>query len=201
MASCAVAALNRAVDACQRASARTELANVIIAMTAFGQTNPLAVYLTGAYYQRVNTAFSAFRNHPSMRELQLGGSDRTTSFGKRLRLRIRGRRDQSERGCRHVPAAQPLPRTLSAVQVAERARRKHVININDRGRGDTSRQNSRSRPRAEPQGVSAASRVTMLLGTVVLPAKVTAYALGSSWLVTASENGDGVPVVTLWEVL
>jgi hypothetical protein len=52
-----------------------ELANVILAMTAFGQTNPVAVYRTGSYYQRVNTAFSAFRDHPSMGELQLGGSD------------------------------------------------------------------------------------------------------------------------------
>lgn len=49
-----------------------ELANIIIALTTFGQTNPVAVHRTGAYYQRVNTAFSAFRNHPSMRELQFG---------------------------------------------------------------------------------------------------------------------------------
>lgn len=52
-----------------------ELANIIIAMTTFGQANPVAVYRTGAYYQRVNAAFSAFRNHPSMRELQFGDSD------------------------------------------------------------------------------------------------------------------------------
>jgi hypothetical protein len=52
-----------------------ELANVIIAMTSFGQTSPVAVYRTGAYYQRVNTAFSPFRNHASMRDLQLGSSD------------------------------------------------------------------------------------------------------------------------------
>ena len=52
-----------------------ELANVIIAMTSFGQTSPVAVYRTGEYYQRVNAAFSPFRNHASMRDLQLGSSD------------------------------------------------------------------------------------------------------------------------------
>jgi hypothetical protein len=52
-----------------------ELANVIIAMTSFGQTNPVAVYRTGEYYQSVNTAFSPFRNHASMRDLQLDSSD------------------------------------------------------------------------------------------------------------------------------
>lgn len=52
-----------------------ELANVIIAMTSFGQTSPVAVYRTGEYYHRVNTAFSPFRNHASMRDLQLGSSD------------------------------------------------------------------------------------------------------------------------------
>jgi hypothetical protein len=52
-----------------------ELANVIIAMTSFGQTSPVAVYRTGEYYQRVNIAFSPFRNHASMRDLQLGSSD------------------------------------------------------------------------------------------------------------------------------
>jgi Domain of unknown function (DUF4932) len=52
-----------------------ELANVIVAMTSFGQSSPVAVNRTGAYYQRVNTAFSAFRNHASMRDLQFGSSD------------------------------------------------------------------------------------------------------------------------------
>jgi hypothetical protein len=52
-----------------------ELANVIIAMTSFGQTSPVAVYRTGEYYKRVTTAFSPFRNHPSMQDLQLGSSD------------------------------------------------------------------------------------------------------------------------------
>jgi hypothetical protein len=52
-----------------------ELANVIVAMTAFGQSSPVAVYRSGPYYQRVSAAFSSFRNHPSMSELQFGGSD------------------------------------------------------------------------------------------------------------------------------
>jgi hypothetical protein len=52
-----------------------ELANVIVAMTSFGQSNQVAVNRTGAYYQRVSAAFSAFRNHPSMSDLQLGSSD------------------------------------------------------------------------------------------------------------------------------
>jgi uncharacterized protein DUF4932 len=52
-----------------------ELANVIIAMTSFGRTSPVAVYRTGEYYRRVNVAFSPFRDHPSMRDLQLGSSD------------------------------------------------------------------------------------------------------------------------------
>jgi uncharacterized protein DUF4932 len=52
-----------------------ELANVIIAMTTFGQTNSVAVRRTGAYYQEVNATFSTFREHPSMRELQLGSSN------------------------------------------------------------------------------------------------------------------------------
>jgi len=52
-----------------------ELANVVIAMTSFGQTSPVAVYRTGEYYRRVNTTFSPFRNHASMRGLQIGSSD------------------------------------------------------------------------------------------------------------------------------
>ena len=52
-----------------------ELANVIIAMTSFGRTSPVAVHRTGEYYQRVNTTFSLFRNHPSMQNLQLASSD------------------------------------------------------------------------------------------------------------------------------
>ena len=57
-----------------------ELANVIIAMTAFGQSSPVAVYRSGAYYQRVKAAFSSFRDHPSMSDLQLGGSDPLVAY-------------------------------------------------------------------------------------------------------------------------
>lgn len=52
-----------------------ELANVIIAMTSFGQTTPVAVNRTGDYYQRVTTAFSPFRSHASMHDLQFTSSD------------------------------------------------------------------------------------------------------------------------------
>ena len=52
-----------------------ELANVIVALTSFGQSSPVAVRRTGEYYQRVNAAFSAFRDHSSMGELQIGSSD------------------------------------------------------------------------------------------------------------------------------
>ena len=52
-----------------------ELANVIIAMTSFGQTSPVAVNRTGDYYSRVVAAFSPFRNHGSMKDLQLDSGD------------------------------------------------------------------------------------------------------------------------------
>src|SRR5689334_12428287 len=52
-----------------------ELANVIIAMTSFGQSSPVAVNRTGDYYSRVVAAFSPFRNHVSMKDLQLDSSD------------------------------------------------------------------------------------------------------------------------------
>jgi hypothetical protein len=37
-----------------------------------------------------------------------------------------------------------------------------------------------------------------LLGSVTVPMKVTSYALGGSYLATAGENGDGIPVVVIW---
>lgn len=52
-----------------------ELANVVIAMTSFGQSSPVAVNRAGDYYSRVVTAFSPFRNHVSMKDLQLDSSD------------------------------------------------------------------------------------------------------------------------------
>ena len=52
-----------------------ELANVIIAMTTYGNASPSAVFRIGAYYQRVHSAFSPFRSHASMQNLQLGTSN------------------------------------------------------------------------------------------------------------------------------
>ena len=52
-----------------------ELANVILAMTSTGQTNPVLIFRSGAYYNRVRTAFLPFRNDPSMASLQLGTAD------------------------------------------------------------------------------------------------------------------------------
>jgi hypothetical protein len=52
-----------------------ELANVIIAMTSYGQNSPSLIHRSGPYYQRVYAAFSAFRSHASMRDLQLGTGD------------------------------------------------------------------------------------------------------------------------------
>lgn len=40
----------------------------------------------------------------------------------------------------------------------------------------------------------------VLLGSVTIPQRITSYSLGGSWLVTAGENDEGVPVVTLWAV-
>ena len=52
-----------------------ELANVIVAMTAYGQSSLTLVRRSGDYYQRVGTAFAPFRTHPSMEPLQLGADD------------------------------------------------------------------------------------------------------------------------------
>ena len=38
------------------------------------------------------------------------------------------------------------------------------------------------------------------LGSVTLPMRITHFALGGSYLATASENEDGIPVVTVWTV-
>ena len=38
------------------------------------------------------------------------------------------------------------------------------------------------------------------LGSVTVPMKITGFSLGGSYLATAGENEDGVPVVTLWMV-
>jgi hypothetical protein len=52
-----------------------ELSNVIVAMTSYGQSSPVLVYKTGAYYQRVRAAFLPFRTDELMDPLQLGGED------------------------------------------------------------------------------------------------------------------------------
>ena len=52
-----------------------ELANVILAMTAYGQSSLTLVRRSGEYYQRVGTVFGPFRTHPSMEALQLGDED------------------------------------------------------------------------------------------------------------------------------
>ena len=52
-----------------------ELANVIVAMTAYGQSSSILVWKTGEYYARVRTAFTPFRTHASMESLQLGQED------------------------------------------------------------------------------------------------------------------------------
>lgn len=52
-----------------------ELANVIVAMTAYGQSSLTLVRRSGEYYQRVGTVFAPFRTHPSMESLQLGNDD------------------------------------------------------------------------------------------------------------------------------
>jgi hypothetical protein len=52
-----------------------ELANVIIAMTTYGQSNPTLVRRSGEYYERVLTVFGPFRTHASMASLQLGSED------------------------------------------------------------------------------------------------------------------------------
>ena len=38
------------------------------------------------------------------------------------------------------------------------------------------------------------------LGGVTIPMKITSYSLAGSWLATAGENDDGIPVVTVWKV-
>jgi hypothetical protein len=38
------------------------------------------------------------------------------------------------------------------------------------------------------------------LGEVTVPMRVTAFALGGSYLATAGENANGIPVVTVWTV-
>ena len=50
-----------------------ELANIILAMTTYGQNSATLVWRRGAYYERVRTAFTPFRGHASMASLQLGG--------------------------------------------------------------------------------------------------------------------------------
>ena len=52
-----------------------ELANVIVAMTTYGQSSSILVWKTGEYYARVHTAFTPFRTHASMESLQLGKED------------------------------------------------------------------------------------------------------------------------------
>jgi sugar lactone lactonase YvrE len=38
------------------------------------------------------------------------------------------------------------------------------------------------------------------LGSVTVPAHVTTYALGGTWLATGGEDADGIPRITLWRV-
>lgn len=38
------------------------------------------------------------------------------------------------------------------------------------------------------------------LGAVTIPARVTAFALGGTWLATAGEDQDGIPIVKVWTV-
>jgi hypothetical protein len=52
-----------------------ELANVIVAMTTYGQANSTLVLKRGEYYERVRTVFAPFRTHASMQSLQLGNED------------------------------------------------------------------------------------------------------------------------------
>lgn len=52
-----------------------ELANVIVAMTSYGQASPVLVPKTGEYYQRVRSAFLPYRTDGLMESLQLGGED------------------------------------------------------------------------------------------------------------------------------
>lgn len=52
-----------------------ELANVILAMTTYSQSNATLIWTRGAYYTRVHAAFAPLRTHASMKELQLGTDD------------------------------------------------------------------------------------------------------------------------------
>lgn len=52
-----------------------ELANIIVAMTAYGQGSTSLVFRSGAYYEAVGTAFGPFRTNSSMESLQLGSDD------------------------------------------------------------------------------------------------------------------------------
>ena len=52
-----------------------ELANVIVAMTTYGQASSFLVRKPGEYYPRVRTAFLPYRTDELMDALQLGGDD------------------------------------------------------------------------------------------------------------------------------
>lgn len=52
-----------------------ELANIIVAITAYGQSSPTLVLRNGEYYQQVRTGFGPFHAHASMASLQLGTED------------------------------------------------------------------------------------------------------------------------------
>jgi hypothetical protein len=52
-----------------------ELANIIVAMTSYGEASASLVLKKGEYYQRVRAAFAPFRDDASMRSLQLGDAD------------------------------------------------------------------------------------------------------------------------------
>jgi hypothetical protein len=52
-----------------------ELANVIVAMTTYSQSNSILIWTRGEYYARVLAAFAPFRTHVAMQLLQLGNDD------------------------------------------------------------------------------------------------------------------------------
>jgi hypothetical protein len=52
-----------------------ELANIIMALTDYGQRDRTLIYKNTEYYQRVLNRFGAYRDRPFMRRMQLGGND------------------------------------------------------------------------------------------------------------------------------
>src|SRR5688572_23871656 len=52
-----------------------ELANVILAVTTYGSTDPTLILRQGPYYADVRSWFDRWRTHDSMDELQLDGGD------------------------------------------------------------------------------------------------------------------------------